>query len=428
MEVAERDGYANDLLHSSLGRGLTLPDRRLATEIVMGVLRWRAQLDYVIEAAAKRPAARIAPIALAALRIGAYQLRYLSRIPANAAVHQSVEMVKLAQPGLAGFVNAVLRHISTDPVSALLATEQSLQRRREVEFSHPAWLLERWSRQFSPSAADRIAEWNNQIPPVAIRLASDPEALPPEIDLAPGRLLASARRVIAGDITKTEVYRRGGIWVQDEASQLIAHLLEPRPNDRILDACAAPGGKAALLHALAPTSHLVAIEPRGHRARLLRRLLADPQIYVVGADATRPLPVSWKFDRILVDAPCTGTGTLARNPEIRWRLQPSDPARVAELQLAILANVSRSLRPGGRMVYSVCSIEPEEGAGVVNSLLRAEPELSVVPAAAALRSLRAQGTLIAPDDGLLAGSFLQILPGTMATDGFFAAILERSSR
>ena len=429
LTAVDEGGYAADLLHSTWARGLALPDRRLATEIVMGVLRFRAQLDYVIERAARRTAARIDTVALTALRIGVYQLRFLSRVPASAAVHESVEMTKANAPQLAGFVNAVLRHVSREPVAALLAAEPDLKRRREVEFSHPAWLLERWSRNFSPEMAGRIAEFDNDVPPVAIRLTADAAeaALPEDIVTAPGRLLRSALRVTAGDVTKTEAYRSGQVRVQDEASQLVAHLIEPGPRHRILDVCAAPGGKTALLAALAPEARVVAVEVHPQRARLLRRRM-PATVHVVGADATRPLPFRRGFDRILVDAPCTGTGTLARNPEIRWRLATSDPVRLAALQMAILRATVQALEPGGRLVYSVCSIEPEEGPGVIAALLAANSELGIVPAGRVLDALAAAGQLAEdhpPLAAITAGPYLRILPGAAATDGFFAAVIER---
>ncbi|HUX66463.1 MAG TPA: transcription antitermination factor NusB [Terriglobales bacterium] len=425
LAVEERGGYASDLLHSPLARGLSPADLRLATEIVMGVLRWRAQLDFVLERAARRPVARMQPAARVALRIGAYQLRFLSRIPASAAVNESVALAKASDPRLGGFVNAVLRHLPAEPVEALLAPESDLRRRREVEFSHPAWLLERWSRAYSPATADRIAEFNNQPPPTAFRLAPG-AALPTGLAATPGLLLASALRATSGDLTHTPAFRAHQLWIQDEASQLIPYLLEPQSRDRILDACAAPGAKTALLQALAPAATLVALERHLHRARLLRRLLPSLPLLLV-ADASRPLPLRGQFDRILVDAPCTGTGTLARNPEIRWRLDPADPARLAQLQLAILRQALARLRPAGRCVYSVCSIESEEGPGVVAAVLAADSSLSLLPAANVLASLAAAHHLAPGLDpaSLTAGAFLRILPGQHATDGFFAAILQR---
>ncbi|MGH9394314.1 MAG: 16S rRNA (cytosine(967)-C(5))-methyltransferase RsmB [Terriglobales bacterium] len=419
--VAETGGYASDLLHSSRAHGMAAADRRLATELVMGVLRWRAQLDCAIAIAARRPVHKIAAVPLAALRLGAYQLRFLDRIPAMAAVHESVELAKADSPRAASFVNAVLRHLPREPVSALLARESDPARRRAIEFSHPGWLLERWGRHFGPEAAAAIAEYNNQPPPVAIRPPL--EAAPAGIELAPGRLLASAQRVVGGDISKTAAYLSGQVAIQDEASQLIPSLLEPAAGDFVLDACAAPGAKTAILHALAPAARVIALELHVQRSRLLQRRLR-PGAAIVVADATRALPFARRFDRILVDAPCTGTGTLGRNPEIRWRLEPSDPDRLAVLQLQILRRCAAALQPWGRLVYSVCSIEPEEGPGVIASLLAQQPELTVVSAARLLAGLRAEGKLLALPPA--AGAYLQILPGAFATDGFFAAILERA--
>ncbi|MGH9474800.1 MAG: transcription antitermination factor NusB [Terriglobales bacterium] len=421
--VEQEHGYARDLLHSRRAQAVAPADRRLATELVMGVLRWRGTLDYVIERGARRPVAHIPPLPLTALRLGAYQLRWLDRIPASAAVHESVELAKAGGPKAAGFVNAVLRHLPRAPVMQLLANERDPARRREAEFSHPAWLLERWSRHYGPQAAAAMAEYGNQTPPKA---CWGPAAA--QVGSAPARLLRSARRVGTADAAVAAAAARAGrIFLQDEASQLIAHLLAARPGDRVLDACAAPGSKTALLHALAPQAAIVALERHWLRARLLRRRLgaASSAVPVVVADASRPLPLTLAFDRILVDAPCTGTGTLARNPEIRWRLQPQDPARLAHLQLALLGRAAAALAPGGRLVYSVCSLEPEEGPQVLAALLAAQPQLRLEAIADLLHALAAAGELLAPPARLSAGNYLRILPGEWDSEGFFAAALTR---
>lgn len=419
--VEEHGGYASDLLHSQRTRALAPADRRLATELVMGVLRWRAALDYVIVRAARRPIAQIPLLPRTALRLGTYQLRMLDRVPASAAVHESVELAKADGPKAAGFVNAVLRHVSQAPLAALLANETDLARRREAEFSHPVWMLERWSRFYSPQAAAAIAEYDNVPPPVACWPAQSVAG----VEFVPGQLLRAARRVKAGELTQAPEFRAGRIWIQDEASQLIAHLVQPPERGRILDACAAPGSKTALLAALAPGAQIFALERHVRRAQLLARRLrragACDRIHILAADATAPLPLSGHFDRILVDAPCTGTGTLARNPEIRWRLQPPDPARLAQLQLGILRRAADVLAPGGRLIYSVCSLEPEEGPNVVTALLAACPQLRVVPA---IEVLATMADLRAPAAALTEGSWLRVLPGRFATDGFFAAVLE----
>ncbi|MGH9416287.1 MAG: transcription antitermination factor NusB [Terriglobales bacterium] len=421
--AVDAGGYASDLLHSSRSRGLERRDLRLATELVMGTLRWQAQLDFVLTRAAGRGLAHSAPAALAALRLGAYQLRFLDRVPAVAAVHESVEMAKAAGRGAAGFVNAVLRHLPLAPIETLLAGEPDWERRRALELSHPAWLLRRWSQQFGAERAQAVAVYDNAPPPTAVR-GPGLAALPPPITLVPGQLLADARRVASGDVTQTDPWRRGQVRIQDEASQLMAYLLAPQPGERVLDLCAAPGGKAATLLELAPQAQLTALELHPLRARRLRRLL-PPAAAVVVADATRPLPLRGQFERILVDAPCSGTGTLARNPEIRWRLRPSDPARLQRLQFALLRQALAVLAPGGRLVYSVCSIEPEEGEQVMQNLLGADSGVDVVRIGAALEPWVSSGAVRAELQAATTGEFLRIFPGQWATDGFFAAVLER---
>ncbi|MGH9518901.1 MAG: transcription antitermination factor NusB [Terriglobales bacterium] len=427
LAVEQREAYASDLLHSSLGRGLKPADQALATELVLGVLRWREQLDYLIQRSAHRPVARLAPLVRTALRLGLYQLRFLDRIPARAAVHESVEMTKEGAPHAAAFVNAVLRRgagEAAEPMAAILAAEPEPARRCAVEFSHPAWLLERWSANFSPEAAAAIAEHNNRAPQPSFWLrAGEP---PPELELAPGTLLRSAWRVSAGDATRTEAFRERRLFLQDEASQLIPFLLQAQAGQSILDLGAAPGGKTARLEAMVPGANLVGVELHLHRARLLRQRL-QRLVSVVVADGTRRLPFRGKFDRILLDAPCTGTGTLDRNPEIRWRLQPGDPGRLARTQSAMLARAAAALAPGGRLVYSVCSIEPEEGAEVVEAFLVQHKGWRLRPAAEVVAALRSGGVLQPDLPELTAGPWLRIIPGSAGTAGFFAAILESAA-
>ncbi|MGH9487856.1 MAG: transcription antitermination factor NusB [Terriglobales bacterium] len=421
LAVEQQGGYASDLLHSRRAAGLADADHRLATELVLGVLRWRGSLDYALTRASRRPMHQVPPLPRTALRLGAYQLRRLDRIPASAAVHESVELAKGAGARAAGFVNAVLRHLPRAPLAALLAGEADLGRRREAEFSHPAWLLERWSRNFGPQAAAAIAAYDNQPPPAAFWPAQPLEG----VAVSPPRLLRSAARAAAGDLTRTAAFRQGRVWIQDEASQLIAHLLQPRAGECVLDACAAPGSKTALLAALAPRARHFACERHPRRASLLRRRLLRGgygNVAVLAADAAQPWPLRLRCDAVLVDAPCTGTGTLAHNPEIRWRLQPDDPSRLAQLQWRLLRQAAAALAPGGRLLYSVCSIEPEEGPALALALPAAEPRLRPQPLAPLLEQLGAAGELLASPAALCSGPWLRLLPGAFASDGFFAAL------
>jgi len=307
-------GYASDLLRRESTK-LEPRDAALAETIVFGCLRFQAQLDFLIELFLGRPQPKLDEEVRIALRLGIYQLRYLERIPAHAAVAESVELVKRAHKrSAAGFVNAVLRKVTRKPMK---------WPDEATELSIPAWILERWKDRYGPEKAHQVAH------------AALEE---PEVTINP----ATGRR-------------------QDAGAQQIVPLLAIEPGMTLLDVCSAPGNKTA--QALAEGARVVACDR--HLARLVE---VPPQAIRIVADASTPLPFSAKFDRILVDAPCSGTGTLARNPEIKWRLQPSDLTRFSALQRSILQNTLDLLKPEGRLVYSTCSLEPEEDEDVIAGL------------------------------------------------------------
>jgi 16S rRNA (cytosine967-C5)-methyltransferase len=335
-------GYASDLL-AARAAPLDTRDAGLASEIVMGVLRYQAQLDYLIEHYSGKAAERLDEAVRLALRMGIYQLRYLERVPAHAAVSESVELIKRARKrSAAGFANAVLRKVDRAPVEWPSA---------QVELSHPAWLLERWERQYGAEAAAAIARANLRVPESYVNLET-------------GR-------------------------VQDIGSQAIVPLLRLEPGQTFLDLCAAPGNKTA--QALAAGVRGVACDIHLHRMAGLKGLGID----LVVLDGRRPLPFRQRFDRVLIDAPCSGTGTLGRNPEIKWRLRPADLEDLHARQVALLEQGRRALAPGGVLVYATCSLEREENEDVV---------------AAA---------------GGLAAETMRRIPGREAGDGFFAAIMAR---
>jgi len=307
-------GYASDLLRRETAR-LDARDAALAGMLVFGCLRFQAQLDFLIEYFSSRTCSKLDPEVRIALRMAIYQLRYLQRIPPHAAVAESVELVKRAHKRSAGaFVNAILRKVTQAPVS---------WPDEATELSIPAWILERWTRHFGAEQARRIARMALTEPVTAINSLT-------------------GRR-------------------QDPASGQIVPLLGLEPGMTLLDVCAAPGNKTA--QALAEGVAVVACD------RYLARLAEVPTESIrVVADASFPLPFRTNFDRILVDAPCSGTGTLARNPEIKWRLRPSDLARFSILQRSILQRAFALLKPNGRLIYSTCSLETEENESVVAGL------------------------------------------------------------
>ena len=441
LKVARENSYASELLHSARLARLSSADHGLATELVMGVLRWQSWLDRTFADASSKKLAKLDDEVLIALRLGVYQLQFLSRIPARAAIFESVELVKAARKkSAAAFVNAILRKVAG--ASSKSADGSSTKDRRMDPFaaihdaanpsalahdaSHPEWLVKRWTEDYGLEMARHICIHNQSPPATDIHIYDDQslnELAQAGIELAPGYLLGAARRVISGDVTRTPACQQGRLAIQDEASQLVA-MLAGR-GESILDCCAAPGGKTLLLARRNPNSTVLATELHPHRARLLRKLVQAPNIRVIGADA-RQLPFAKAFDRILVDVPCSGTGTLARNPEIKWRVRLEDLGDLQSRQIAILRSAIGQLAPGGRLVYSTCSLEREENEAVVEAALAGFTDFSVVTCRAELERLRQSGDLCAADtDSLLAGPYLRTIPGVHSCDGFFAAIVQR---
>ncbi len=426
LRVDQQNAYASELLHSARLEPLGAADHALATELVMGVLRWQSQLDETIASAAARPLGKLDLEVLTALRLGTYQLRRLSRIPAHAALNDSVELVKRAHKRSAvPFANAVLRKIAAAkgeaPADSLEKNAASLAR----EFAHPRWLIERWLTAYGVDHSESICRYDQQIPCTALRLDSpevEQELLRDGTELAPGALLASARIVTGGDIFRARAVQEGRVFMQDEASQLVAALLGT--GVRLLDCCAAPGGKTAALAARNPTAEIIAAELHAHRAELLRHRVHAQNVQVIQADALA-LPTSGGFDRVLADVPCSGTGTLARNPEIKWRLKPEDLADLHSRQVPILRAALRQLSPGGRAIYSTCSLEREENEAVVEEVLANESQYRLLECRDELERLRATGELVWSDLGsLLSGKFLRTIPGLHPCDAFFAAAIE----
>ena len=442
LRVETESAYASDLLHAPASRHLSTADHALATELVMGVLRWRSLLDEEIAQSSAQPLSRLDLEILVALRLALYQMRNLDRIPGRAAIHESVELVKQARKrSAAPFVNAVLRKLAFTPPARYPSSEGIFDSASAIarHYAHPPWLVERWATQYGQLAASRICQYNQSVPATAIRLRDPAAAAELEIEgieLAPGDLLSTARRVQIGDITKTRAFRTRQIVIQDEASQLVAALLSPAPAiSRILDCCAAPGGKTLAISDRNPTSPITAVELHPHRARLLQKLLprplatADPgleNIHVIVADACH-LPATVPFARILADVPCSGSGTLARNPEIKWRLQPRDLTDLAIRQHSILTSAMSHLAPGGRLIYSTCSLEKEENENVVEQALAKNTSFRALDCRIELERLKTEGDLTWPNpDSLTSGPYLRTVPGIHRCEGFFAAILEKT--
>jgi 16S rRNA (cytosine967-C5)-methyltransferase len=412
--------HCDELLRAPAIESLSQLDRNLTTALVMGVLRWQLALDTVLAGYLQRKSPLDAEVAVA-LRMGAWQLLGMDRIPAHAAISESVELTKASGHSYAsGLVNAVLRRVAEHAASIVLDPIQA----------HPAWMIERWTRQFGADVVASIAAYDQRPAPVALRLIGTPGAE----SLPAGALLTRARRLPeSGDEPE-------GARIQDEGSQLVAELAGR--GSRILDCCAAPGGKTAILAENNPQAEITACDISEVRLNAMRRNFArEPltaKIQCVLADATA-LPfrdgagVSGNFDLILCDAPCSGTGTLARNPEIKLRLAASDLRRQQERQIAILRSAYRVLALGGRLVYSTCSLEPEENSMVVETFLASEPTARLLDVEERLDAMRTEGSLHPVGAQLLretalGSGYLQTLPGMLPCDGFFAAMLTRGPK
>jgi 16S rRNA (cytosine967-C5)-methyltransferase len=442
LRVERESSYASELLHSRNHASLSAVDQSLLTELVMGTLRWRQSLDAAIAEASSQPLMKLDLEVLTALRIAVYQLRFLARVPSRAAIHESVELVKRARKrSAAPFVNAVLRKLAASIAKDASSPNPTISGNSAEALasgsSHPLWLVERWIHAYGVNAVQKICEHNQAVPITAIRLRypdAETHLHAEGIELAPGALIASARRVRDGNITRSTGFRAGLCVIQDEASQLVAELVGH--GSHILDCCAAPGGKTLAIADRNPKAQITASDLHPHRVRLLERLLnarhsaaedSRENIHVLAADAQR-LPFAGNFDRILVDAPCSGTGTLARNPEIKWRLTHKDLLNLQGRQIAILRSALSQVAVGGRLIYSTCSLEREENEDVVEQALLSDSNFRVVPCAGELDRLQQANEQKWPDlASLTSGPYLRTLPGTHPCDGFFAAILERTS-
>ncbi len=388
--VNEEGAFASPLL-VNLTSELRDQDRGLCYELVLGVLRRRLWLDQLTEYYAGRTAATIDAPVLEALRLGLYQLRFLSRVPASAAVNESVNLAHAVRLHSAGnFINAVLRRATREPNYDPAANLADETQRLAVETSHPAWLIEHWTNSFGADETAAFARANNRTPPVAFRFnewrvgADEVIAGLNEAGIAvePSPVAPGAWRIVngTGGAHLRQLVEAGAIYLQDEASQLVAHVVEAQAGERVLDVCAAPGSKATHMAGLAGAGALiVGGDLHAHRLRTLeasgrRQGLANIRTLMYDAEVSLPFTEA-TFDRVLVDAPCTGTGTLRHNPEIRWRLAPADFSTLADRQLRILSQSARLVRPGaGRLVYSTCSVEREENEAVVASFLAKHPE------------------------------------------------------
>jgi 16S rRNA (cytosine967-C5)-methyltransferase len=436
LERVERGAAFADLaLHAGLrSGGLGVRERALATELVCGTLRWRGRLDWLLGRVLQRPVESLESPVRSLLRLGAYQIAFLESVPAPAAVDQAVRGARaIGVERAAGLVNAALRRLARehreiplpsladDPVGHLVHA-----------LSIPDWLARRWLASFGPEEAAALAAACNQVPPLTVRanpLATSQGALVDELrprwpEVRPTRFSAAGAVLgRGGNPAADPAFAAGRFSVQDEGSQLVVALLDPQPGERVLDTCAAPGAKAtAAAERVGASGRVVALDRHPRRLGLVgreaRRLgLANLELHAADARLELgPAGDAAAFDRVLVDAPCSGLGTLRRNADLRWRAAPGDSEALAPAQLALLRRAALALRPGGALVYSTCTLACEENESVVRAFLAGAAGFRLAPRSTV--PLAVQPLL--DEDG-----FLRTLPHRHDTDGFFAARLER---
>ncbi len=397
--VAAGKGNSDDLLHSAHTAKLSPEDRNLATALVLGTLRCQIALDARIQPFLQRPDQRLADAVAIALRLGAFQLIHLDRIPAHAALNESVELTRSSgNPHAAGMVNAILRNITRQKPPGLPIHESTAAFAQRL--GHPQWLVERWVANYGRAAAIRICESDQAEPAAPTLFSSAPEAQLPQID---------------------------------DGSRLVAELValaNPQATS-LWDACAAPGGKTLILAHRLPDTKILATDMSPRRLTAMRTRLEQypyaQSITTETADATDPPAALGNFDLILADVPCSGTGTLSRNPEIRHRLTPADLSRQARRQGQILRSALSRLAPGGHLLYSTCSLESEECEQIVESVLPDTTHAQLLSIEPLLDQLRNSGALQQPLDSAVRGNYLRTIPGTHPGDGFFAALIRRTA-
>lgn len=412
-------------------------DRALTAEIVTGTLRWQRSLDHLIQHVARRPLDKLDPEVVEILRLSVYQLLHLDRVPAAAVVDDAVDLTRAARkPSAAGFVNAVLRSILRQRHRLPLPGRPADARDRRtalaylgITHSHPDWLASRWLNRHGFEAAERWVQFNNETPALTVRVntlrATVADAISvlktDGIETEPAQYAPAGLTVTSGNPLRRS--QDGLVFVQDEASQLVPLVAGARAGEKILDLCASPGGKTTALAAdMGDRGLVVASDVRPRRLELLGqtvRASGARSVRVVHVGTSGQLPFTADFDRVLVDAPCSGLGTIRRDPDIRWRRREEDLATLAQDQLALLGRAAAVVKPGGRLVYATCSSEPEENDQVVEAFLARRPEFALV-------DLRDEPLVDAVSALVDDRGMFRTLPFAHGLEAFFAAALQRA--
>jgi 16S rRNA (cytosine967-C5)-methyltransferase len=435
--VEETDRHPDDLLSDSFKRyrHLTSLDRAFLTELTYGVLRWRGRLDWIIRHFANIPLEKIELAVLNTLRLGLYQIFFLTKTPASAAVNESVELAKrIRGKGGGGFVNAILRSAIRQKETIPYPDErQDPALHVAITQSHPVWLIQRWIEELGIKETLKICVANNRIPALTLRTNTLKIRREELIEKLTEKGFISAPTLFSGDgillkdgspTSELPFLKEGLFVIQDEASQLITYILDPKPGERVLDACAAPGGKTIhIAQKMENRGEIYAFDLRQEKLRQIEDGCKRQGIKIVTAmvgDAVSHLavPEGTKFDRVLADVPCSGFGTLRRNPDLKWRREKEDLKRLSQLQRSILNNVSGYVREGGVLVYSTCTVFHEENEDVVEAFLSEN------------RAFKLESLVeVLPEKWhvFVKKNYFKTFPPPDELDGFFAARVSKTS-
>lgn len=423
-----REGAYIGLVSGAVDDASDAREERLATELTAGVTRWRRQLDFIIDHFYGGDPDGLEDVVRTVLRLGVYDLIHL-KTPPHAAIHETVELAKRhGAKRAAGLVNGILRSIDRSRDDLPRPASGDDIEDLAIRASHPSWMIRRWVERYGYDAAERICDWNNRTPRFGIRINTlriSPSDFRSRLDEA--GIAWSPARFIDDMVVVDSVQMliRGGFItdglcvVQDESAALVVRLLDPQPSDRVLDACAAPGGKAAYAAALMQgNGEIMAIDINPRRTKLIERAAERLNVDIIKtmtADATRlPATFSETFDRVLVDAPCSGLGVLAKRADLRWRITESDLLELESVQHDLIRSAAGAVKSGGTLVYSTCTIEPEENARQVEAFIEEHPDFEPIDASTLL-----------PADVVDDEGYLVTLPHIHEMDGAFGAAFRR---
>lgn len=442
-EVEQEGAYSNLLLNSALQKsGLTGPEAGLATELVYGTISRKNTIDYYLDQFVAKGVAKLQPWVRNLLRLSFYQIYYLDRIPPHAAVNEAVNIAKRrGHQGISGMVNGVLRNVLRRKEELKLPEGLPPARRIALEHSHPEWLVSNWIGQYGEDTAEAICRANNESPPVSVRVnqarigRDELMQRMEERGLEVMASLVSPDGIIVksgGNMALTDWYEEGLLSIQDESSMLVAEAVDPQGGMKVLDCCAAPGGKAChMAERMEGSGEVIANDIHPHKVKLIADQAARLRLGNVQALAGDAVELGKRFDpesfdRVLLDAPCSGLGVIRRKPDLKWAKTPEDISEITELQRELLETVSGLLKPGGVLVYSTCTIDPRENEEMVKQFLARHPEFEADPAAAMWQRLGRKNDAEQQEAGSTQKGFgLQILPQHYHSDGFYIARLRK---